>query len=205
MKRKLTAALIYQVIFRWRLAAIAFFSTTYCRFFFRLLGIQLQQGSVFYGVPMIYLYSGSKISIGKNIKVRTSPISNFIGLNRRTIIATHSDTAEIIIGNNCGFSAIVIGSKESIKIGNDVMTGANVLITDFDWHAINPGERKEGESQSRPVVIADNVFIGYSSTILKGVSIGENSVIGANSVVTKNIPANVIAAGNPCRVIKTLS
>ena len=133
------------------------------------------------------------------------PISNFIGLNRRTIIATHSKNAEIIIGDNCGFSALVIGAKESIKIGNDVMAGANVLITDFDWHAINPEERRHGIPESKPIVISDNVFIGYSSTILKGVSIGKNSVIGANSVVTKNIPANVIAAGNPCRVIKTIS
>jgi maltose O-acetyltransferase len=49
------------------------------------------------------------------------------------------------------------------------------------------------------------VFIGYSATILKGVSIGKNSVIGANSVVTKDIPANVIAAGNPCKIIKTIT
>jgi len=131
-------------------------------------------------------------------------MSNLIGINRRTIIATHSDDAEIIIGDNCGFSAVVIGAKESIRIGNDVMTGANVLITDFDWHALNPGDRKHGVPESRPIVIEDNVFIGYASTVLKGVTIGKNSVIGANSVVARDIPANVIAAGNPCKVIKPL-
>ncbi len=205
MKKKITVALFFQVIYRWRVSTIAFFSTLYCKIFFRLLGIRLQKGSTFYGIPRVFLYSGSKISIGKNIRIRTSPISNLIGLNRRSIIATHDKNAEIIIGDNCGFSAIVIGAKESIRIGNEVMAGANVLITDFDWHAINPGERRHGIPESRPITIEDNVFIGYSSTILKGVSIGKNSVIGANSVVTKDIPSNVIAAGNPCKVIKTLT
>jgi len=205
MKRKYTAALFFQVLYHWRLSILSFFSTAWCRFFFRFLGIGLQNGSTFYGIPMVYFYSGSKILIGKDIRIRTSRNSNLIGMNRRTIIATHSKSAEIIIGDHCGFSAVVLGAKESIKIGNDVIVGANVLITDFDWHAINPGERRHGIPESSPVVIANNVFIGYSSTILKGVTIGENSVIGANSVVTKNIPANVIAAGNPCRVIKAIS
>lgn len=204
MKKKITIALLFQVIFRWRLSAIAFFSTIYCKLFFRFLGVHLQSGATFYGVPRIYLHYRSKISFGKNLRIRTSPMSNLIGLNRRSVIATHGEDAEIIIGDNCGFSAIVIGAKESIRIGNDVMAGANVLITDFDWHVINPNERHNGTPESSPINIEDNVFIGYSSTILKGVSIGKNSVIGANSVVTKDIPANVIAAGNPCKVIKTV-
>ena len=142
--------------------------------------------------------------MGDKIRIRTSPISNFIGLNRRSIIATHSKDAEIIIGDNCAFSAIVIGARESVIIGNDVMVGANVLITDFDWHSMKIDERQHGIPKSKPVIISDNVFIGYSATILKGVSIGRNSVIGANSVVTKNIPDNVVAAGNPCKVIKSV-
>jgi acetyltransferase-like isoleucine patch superfamily enzyme len=202
-KRKYTPALFFQVLYHWRLSILSFFSTVWCRFFFRFLGIQLKKGSVFYGVPLVYFFSGSKISIGRSIRIRTSRSSNLIGINRRTIIATHSKNAEIIIGDNCGFSAIVLGAREFIKIGNDVMIGANVLITDFDWHAINPNERRHGIPESSPINIEDNVFIGYSSTILKGVSIGKNSVIGANSVVTKDIPSNVIAAGNPCKVIKT--
>jgi len=139
------------------------------------------------------------------IRVRTSQISNLIGINRKTIISTHKEDALIQIGNNCGMSGVVIGAKESIIIGNNVMIGANVLITDFDWHSVNTIERSQGKSsKSRPVVISDNVFIGYSATVLKGVKIGENSVIGANSVVTSEIPPNVIAAGNPCKVISQL-
>jgi len=121
------------------------------------------------------------------------------------MISTHCKDAEIIIGDNCSFSAVVIGARESINIGNNVMVGANVLITDTDWHSMNPDEREHGIAGSKPVFISDNVFIGYSATILKGVSIGKNSVIGANSVVTKDIPANAIAAGNPCKIIRMIS
>lgn len=187
-----------------RLRIISLVSTFYCRAVFRLKGVSMQKGSTFVGIPIVYLAPGSTISIGKNIGIRTSPISNLIGLNRRSIIATHHAKAEIIIGDNCGFSGVVIGARQSIKIGNKVLVGANVLITDFDWHPVNPVTRHTGEPKSKPVTIGNNVFLGYSAIVLKGVSIGDNSVIGANSVVTSNIPANVIAAGNPCKVISSL-
>jgi acetyltransferase-like isoleucine patch superfamily enzyme len=147
---------------------------------------------------------GSTISIGRNLSIRTTRSSNLIGLNRRSIIATHHPKAEIVIGDDCGFSAVVIGARQSITIGNRVMVGANVLITDFDWHPIDPVTRHTGEPISRPINIGNNVFLGYSAIVLKGVSIGDNSVIGANSVVSSNIPADVIAAGNPCKIISNL-
>lgn len=164
----------------------------------------MDPGSAFIGVPLIYISPGSSISFGKNIAVRTTRSSNLIGLNRRSIIATHHAKAEIIIGDDCGFSGVVIGARQSIRIGNKVMVGANVLITDFDWHAIDPVTRHTGEPKSKPIVIGNNVFLGYSAIVLKGVTIGDNSVIGANSVVTSNIPADVIAAGNPCKIIASL-
>lgn len=77
--------------------------------------------------------------------------------------------------------------------------GANVTIMDGDAHQDDPRAGK-----NVPIVIEDNVWIGANATILKGVTIGRNSLIGAGSVVVKSIPENVIAAGNPCRVIKSL-
>lgn len=100
---------------------------------------------------------------------------------------------------NCGFSGTIIGAFTTIKLGNNVRCGANTLITDSDWHEDDPRAGK-----AKPVVIGDNVWLGVNAVVLKGVTIGENSVIGANSVVAKNIPANVIAAGNPCKVLKSL-
>lgn len=77
--------------------------------------------------------------------------------------------------------------------------GANVTIMDSDQHTDDPRAGKD-----KPVRIEDNVWIGGGVTILKGVTIGRNSLIGAGSVVVKSIPENVIAAGNPCKVIRPL-
>jgi acetyltransferase-like isoleucine patch superfamily enzyme len=115
------------------------------------------------------------------------------------MISTQTKNANLTIGNNCGFSGTVIAAFKKIKIGNNVRCGANALITDSDWHLDDP---RSGNSAD--VVIEDNVWIGEGVKVLKGVIIGENSLIGAGSVVTKSIPANVVAAGNPCKVIKIL-
>ena len=90
-------------------------------------------------------------------------------------------------------------TPKGIKIGNNVRCGANTLITDSDWHMDDPRS-----GPNKDVVIGDNVWLGYGVKVLKGVHIGENSLIGIGSVVTKDIPANVIAAGNPCKVIKSI-
>ena len=103
------------------------------------------------------------------------------------------------IGAGCGFSGTVIAAFKQIVLANDVICGANTLITDSDWH---PEDPRAGVSA--PVIIGSHVWLGVNATVLKGVSIGDNSVIGAGSVVTRDIPANVIAAGNPCKVIKPL-
>ncbi len=188
-----------------RLQVVGILSSIYCSIFFRLRGIKLGKRVTFVGIPFIYKFPGSKISIGDHNEFRTAPFSNLIGIKQRTTISTHSENAKIVIGNNCGLSGAVIGAKESITIGDNAVIGANVLITDFDWHAIDAAARNRGESsKSKPVTISSSVFIGTSSIILKGVSIGKNSVIGANSLVTSNIPANVIAAGNPCKVVSEL-
>ena len=107
--------------------------------------------------------------------------------------------AEVRVGNDCGFSGTVIAAFNSIILGDHVVCGANTLITDSDWH---PEDPRSGAP--KPVRIDDNVWLGVNATVLKGVTIGANSVIGAGSVVTANIPANVIAAGNPCKIIREL-
>ncbi len=88
-----------------------------------------------------------------------------------------------------------------IYIGNSVMIGPNVTIATAG-HPIDPDLRRDVAQFNIPVRIGDNVWIGANSLVFPGVTIGENSVIGAGSIVTKDIPANVVAVGNPCRVLR---
>ena len=162
-------------------------------------GIKLGKNIKFDGKCFFNRFPGTEIIIGSNCKFLSRKNSNLIGINRPCSIATlQSDyVAKLQIGNNCGFSGTVIGAFKSIRIGNNVKCGANTLITDSDWHL---DDFRSGECLD--INIEDNVWLGINVVVLKGVTIGENSLIGANSVVTKNIPKNVIAAGNPCKVIK---
>ncbi len=91
----------------------------------------------------------------------------------------------------------------TIRVGDNVLLAPNVQIYTAH-HPLNPEERLTGRELGSPVTIGNNVWIGGGAIVLPGVSIGDNSVIGAGSVVTKNIPANVIAAGNPCRVLRPI-
>ena len=93
-------------------------------------------------------------------------------------------------------------SASSITVGDNCMFAAGAYITDADWHDVY--DRTETVGSTRPVTLADNVWVGDGATICKGVTIGRNSVIGAGSLVASDIPENVIAAGNPATVIKPL-
>jgi maltose O-acetyltransferase len=90
-----------------------------------------------------------------------------------------------------------------IKIGNTVFLGPSVQIYTAH-HPVMAAERIKGPELASPVIIGNNIWIGGGSIICAGVTIGDNTTIGAGSVVVKSIPANVVAAGNPCRVIRNL-
>jgi len=128
------------------------------------------------------------------------------GLNGKCRIEVR-DNAILTIGNNVGMSDTTITCHEKITIGNNVLLGVGSQIRDTDNHSLNPQDRLTGldwkNKKNAPILIKDNVFIGGYCFILKGVTIGENAIIGACSVVTKDIPANQIWAGNPARFIKT--
>ncbi|WP_411039814.1 sugar O-acetyltransferase [Vibrio vulnificus] len=108
------------------------------------------------------------------------------------------------LGNNvyANFNLTLVDDTH-IYIGNSVMIAPNVTIATAG-HPIDPELRRKVAQFNIPVHIKDNVWIGANSVVLPGVTIGENSVIGAGSVVTKDIPANVVAVGNPCRVLRSI-
>ena len=153
----------------------------------------------FCGFPIIVRKSKSTFKIGKGCRFISTSIGNLIGVNHRCVMSTLTPDSKLIIGERCGFSGVSIWCFKSITIGNDVRVGANCFILDGDGHQ---DDLRSG--QNAPVVIGDHVWLGANVTVLKGVTIGENSLIGMGSVVTKDIPANVVAAGNPCRVIREI-
>ncbi|OUN99901.1 acyltransferase [Bacteroides clarus] len=162
--------------------------------------VKIEKGCCFKGKPIFRVLPNSSITIGSHCTFNSSYRSNLIGIYSPCMFSTIKQGAKLEIGEKCGFSGTVIGCAQSIKIGKNVRCGANTMITDSDWH--NDDYRS---SSDRPIVIEDNVWLGYGVKILKGVHIGKNSFIGACSIVTQDIPENVIAAGNPCRVIKKIN
>jgi acetyltransferase-like isoleucine patch superfamily enzyme len=170
-------------------------------------GIKIGKSPVFFGKSYFFRYPESIITIGNRCEFDSLRFYNLIGVNNRCILSTLAIDAQLHIGNSTGFSGVRLSCWRKITIGDGCLIGANVLITDSDWHPIDPAKRREPGRvfiKTKPVTIGNNVFIGANSILLKGTEIGDNSIIGAGSVVTGTIPANVIAAGNPCKVIKSL-
>lgn len=166
----------------------------------RWWGITLGTGCRFYGRPKFRRHPGSKITIAHECTFRSAPTSNLIGVNRPCIISTHSEDAEIEIGLGCGFSGTVIGCASHIVLEHNVRCGANTLITDTDWHV---DDKRIG--LNAPVHIGSNVWLGVNVTVLKGVTIGENTLVAAGSVVTHPLPSNVVAAGVPARILREIN
>lgn len=161
------------------------------------------------GLPQSFLRL-PLIADGKGL-VRLEPHSSFgcleapcLGAGAIRIQARLPDSI-IQIGPGCAFSNnISICALQSITIGGRCLIGDMVLILDADHHELDPSNRWNGPGTISPVVIGNNVWIGSRAIILRGVTIGDNSVIGAGSVVTKSVPPNTVVAGNPARPLKQI-
>ena len=158
----------------------------------------------------IYLLkeSSATIYIGNNLMFTSGEAFNPLCRNIRGCIYA-AEKAQIRIGNNVGISSACIWANKNITIGNNVKIGGDCILIDTDAHCLNHTIRRNNitdtkNAQSSPIIIGDDVLIGTRCIILKGVVIGSRSIIGAWSVVTNSIPADCIAAGNPCKIIRYL-
>jgi len=160
------------------------------------------------GMPIVSVCKGSEIFIGDDCVFCSVSKMTDLGVNHALVIRTLRPDASVTIGDHTGISGGSFCAAIRIEIGSECLFGANVTITDSDFHPVKPNGRRYNTNvkdiPAAPVIIEDNVFIGTGAYILKGVRIGENSVVGAGAVVTKNVPRNSIVAGNPAKVIKTL-
>lgn len=153
----------------------------------------------------IYMVSDQqKIYFGENVRINSSLRSNPIGGSSRTILFAEPG-ASIKIGDRVGISNSALHASKSITIGNDVLIGGDCKIYDTDFHStVYESRIKDIDIKSKEVVIEDGVFIGAGCYILKGVHIGEKSVVAAASIVTKNIPRGELWGGNPAKFIRKL-
>ncbi len=148
-----------------------------------------------------------RIEVGRNFKCLNRITSNSFGMIQPSLFTVYPQGV-LHIGDDVGLSGTTISCSKAITIGNNVMIGSGCLITDNDAHPLNAEKRRNvynyKDVATLPVVIDDDVFIGTRSIILKGVTIGRGAVIGAGSVVTKDVPPFTIVAGNPAREIKRI-
>ena len=178
--------------------------TVYNKILLGIRNIKTGEGLVCYG-PLFIRGTGT-IVLGNKVRINSCRETNPIGGDIRTILFAKGNS-RISIGNNVGISNTAMVALEEIQIEDDVMIGAGCKIYDHDFHSVNYDERMmpgDVGVKSKPVKIKKGAFVGAHTIILKGVTIGEKSVIGAGSVVTKSVPDHEIWAGNPARFVKSL-
>ena len=172
----------------------------------RSAGVQIGNGWKFYGRPIIQRYRGSTMKIGKAASIRSHHRSNPMVPNHPTLLSTRSSSAVLRIGDYFGMTGGAVVAQTSVEIGNHVMIGANTIITDTDFHPLELQNRLENpiDGDSSPIMVHDHVFIGMQCIILKGVTLGEGCVIGAGSIITRDVEPYTIVAGNPIRTVGTV-
>ena len=177
--------------------ALSKFQRFYTRHFLRPHFASLGKSPTIYKPWHVEVF-GSPIDIGDYVSIIAAS-------DNRVRLSVWSDkqvSGQIHIGDYCLLGpGVRISSASDIRIGDNCMIASGAYVTDSDWHDVY---NRIEFGKTDPIDIADNVWIGDSAIVCKGVDIGENSVVGAGAVVSNSIPANCIAAGNPARVVKHL-
>lgn len=173
---------------------------------FRINNIKLGKNALITGAIYTLIDKNANVIIGDNFTFSSGLSINPLSRNIKGVIRC-IDNATIKIGNNVGLSSTCVWAHNSISIGNNVNIGGDCLIIDSDAHSLYYIDRRDIKTdqlnrKDKPIIIEDDVLIGTRCIILKGVTIGARSIIGAGSVVTKSIPTDCIAAGNPCQILK---
>jgi acetyltransferase-like isoleucine patch superfamily enzyme len=173
------------------------FQAFYVRHFLRPQLEHLGKGFNFVRPWHVELF-GAPIELGDCVNVVAASDKKV----RLNIWSDQKEKGRIRIGNYCLICpGVRIGAADDITVGDNCMIASNAYITDSDWHDIY---NRITMGKTAPVNIANNVWIGDSAIVCKGVTIGENSIIGAGAVVVDSVPANRVAAGNPAKIVKQL-
>lgn len=182
-------------------------NSNWFKFLLKITKTEYGKNLLLKGVPVIFNKKGATLKIGNNVTIKSSFLSNLIGLYSRTIIVTRTSNAKIEIGDNVGISGATIYARKQVQIGNNTLIGGNVKILDNDFHPIEIEARNADDKEkigTKSVIIGKNCFIGCNSIILKGTVIGDGCVVGAGAVVSGKFDDNCVIAGNPAKLIKKI-
>ena len=169
-------------------------------------GVETELGYVtLYGEPLISKVANSRIVMGKGVVIISDSQYNRSGINHPAIIATEAPGAEIIIGDSVGMSGASIVAVERIEIGDNTMLGANINIYETDFHCMDATQRLNQKdimnAKHAPIYIGKQCWLASNVTVLKGVKIGDRAVVGAMSLVNKDVPADAVVVGVPAKTI----
>jgi maltose O-acetyltransferase len=153
--------------------------------------------------PVLFVGPG-RIALGKDVQFGWPGSVGFYSGYGHVEAATADALVEIGDGAEINNGVMIKSEGPGIRIGPRALLGSRIFIYDSDFHELDPRRRRGGRPAMAPVTLGENVFVGDCSIILRGVSVGADSVIGAGSVVTGPIPPGVVAAGNPARVVREL-
>lgn len=197
----------FRIIVRF-LQKVRNYLSRYCNAFrLTCYGVTYGRKCIIHGKLYVKLFPTAKCHIGNNFYCSSGWNVNALCANKRGAIYA-IDNAEIIIGDNVGMSSPVIWAHKRIEIKDNVKIGGNCIIMDTDSHSLDYDKRRDPSVDwgvAKPIIIEEDVLIGMNTIVLKGVTIGARTIIGAGSVVTKSLPSDCIACGNPARIIKYLN
>src|SRR5579884_2721340 len=165
---------------------------------FRLLkGKRVQFGPGFISNGRLQIKGPGRVIFGANVNAWAHKEPN--------VLITYSPDAVIKIGDNTRLNGAGLMAARGITVGCNCLVGSAVIV-DTDFHSVNPDRRTNpgAKVKSAPITIGNNVWLAGQTAVLKGVTIGDNSVVGFRGVVVSNVPSNVVVAGNPVRVVKQL-
>ena len=174
----------------------------------KIKGLYLRGNIIVKGTPIIDIVQGAQVIIGQNVTLNSRNRGYHVAMYSPIKIFADTKGAIISIGDNSRIHGSCVHAYKSITIGKNCLIAANTNIFDAQGHLLsfeNSSRRiftHDTQSEAKPVVIEDNVWIGFNSIILPGVTVGEGSIIAAGSVVTKTLPPLCIAGGNPAKVIR---
>jgi acetyltransferase-like isoleucine patch superfamily enzyme len=170
-------------------------------------GVQYGNGLRITSLPFVRRHPEATIRLGDGVTIQNLLSENPAGITHRCSLVAATPRARLIVGDNVGMSGVVIFCHDEIIIESHVNLAVGVSVYDTDHHPIHWEARRrhdQGAIRTAAVRICEDAWIGANATILKGVTIGERSIVAACAVVTSDVPPDCIVAGIPARIVRRL-